>query len=191
MRSSVLLLGLRGSWRLRTPAAFAALCPECAEICTLNCRKTRFGTMEQFECAEICTLGATKQIWQPAFPSWQPFCRRSAISLLVRNPCKPVCCPHRNEERVMGSTGYLTCGICWMCGKCYPRKTMCPQCGETIDLDKERCQQCGRVIGDADRLQARERFKAVKKAEAERAFSGGRVRSAAVPNVPIPTSTRP
>lgn len=85
----------------------------------------------------------------------------------------------------MGSTGYLTCGICWMCGKCYPREDVCPQCGSAINLDEDRCAYCGRAIDGEDRLRARARFMALKKAEAAEDFPTNSVHMR-MPGAPVP-----
>lgn len=83
----------------------------------------------------------------------------------------------------MGSTGYLTCGICWMCGNCYPREAACPACGAIVNLDGQACPACGRAIEEGDRLVARERFKAARKAEADRDFP--QVKAAVRPTSPM------
>lgn len=87
----------------------------------------------------------------------------------------------------MGSTGYLTCGICWMCGNCYPREAACTLCGGRINLDDDRCPQCGCLIGGDARLQARERFKALKRAEAQRDFpaTGAKLTPMNTPGAPM------
>lgn len=65
----------------------------------------------------------------------------------------------------MGSSGYLTCGLCWQCGSCYPRKSACMICGGAIDLDEEACPACGSPIGEAQRRAARDAFMSRKYAE--------------------------
>lgn len=120
--------------------------------------------------------------------SWKQNRSIHRIQLLARFPSRSY---HlfvgRTWERLLGSTGYLTCGICWMCGNCYPREFKCPDCGAVADLDDAACPECGRAIGQADRQEARERFKATKKEEARRIFH--------VPQKPVapgrPTALQP
>ncbi len=59
----------------------------------------------------------------------------------------------------MGSSGYMTCGVCHTCGNCYPRRQTCAACGAQLDLDGEACVVCGVPITQAMRDDARERFK--------------------------------
>lgn len=74
----------------------------------------------------------------------------------------------------MGSTGYLSCGLCHQCGKCYPRAQACPACGGDIDLDDDACAHCGEPVTDAMRARARAAFMEAKRAEAEALFASKR-----------------
>ena len=80
----------------------------------------------------------------------------------------------------MGSTGYLSCGLCHQCGKCYPRASVCASCGASIDLDDAACARCGEPITDAMREAARAAFMERKRVEAEKLFANKR----AVPSRP-------
>lgn len=88
----------------------------------------------------------------------------------------------------MGSTGYLTCGICWQCGKCYPRKHACPACGAPINLDDNACAACGEPVTDAQRLRVQEAFKQEKLEEFRTAMGSTR---AAAPQTAPPAAVCP
>lgn len=70
----------------------------------------------------------------------------------------------------MGSTGYLTCGLCHQCGNCYPRNAVCAVCHAAINLDDDVCSSCGVVIEEEMRVTARESFMREKAAEYEAAM---------------------
>lgn len=82
----------------------------------------------------------------------------------------------------MGSTGYLTCGICWQCGKCYPRELACPACGAPINLEDNACAACAEPITDALRKRVQEAFKQEKLEEFRTAM--GSTRTAASHTAP-------
>ena len=70
----------------------------------------------------------------------------------------------------MGSTGYMSCGLCHQCGKCYPRQSVCPVCRQPINLDEDSCAFCKSEIMQAMRQEARQKFMAEKAVEFERIF---------------------
>lgn len=84
----------------------------------------------------------------------------------------------------MGSSGYMTCGLCHECGNCYPRKSTCPLCGATISLDDDACESCGAPVTEGMRTEARERFKQERREELDASFGNVAPTAPAFPSFP-------